>query len=30
VAITLASGQSSLDSFRVGTGVAGALVIIGG
>jgi hypothetical protein len=30
VAITQASGQSSLDAFRVGIGVAGALVIIGG
>jgi hypothetical protein len=30
VAITHASGQSSLDAFRVGIGVAGGLVIIGG
>jgi EmrB/QacA subfamily drug resistance transporter len=30
VAITYASGQSSLDAFRIGIGVAGALVIIGG
>jgi EmrB/QacA subfamily drug resistance transporter len=30
VAITHASGQSSLDAFRAGIGVAGALVIIGG
>ena len=29
-AITLASGQSSLEAFRVGIGVASALVIIGG
>ena len=29
-AITVASGQSSLEAFRVGIGVAGALVIIGG
>jgi hypothetical protein len=29
-AITVASGQSSLQAFRVGIGVAGALVIIGG
>jgi sugar phosphate permease len=29
-AITVASGQSSLESFRVGIGVASALVIIGG
>jgi hypothetical protein len=28
--ITVASGQSSLKAFRVGIGVAGALVIIGG
>ena len=30
VAITVASGQSSLEAFRVGIGVAGGLVIIGG
>jgi EmrB/QacA subfamily drug resistance transporter len=30
VAITRASGQASLDAFRVGIGVAGGLVIIGG
>jgi EmrB/QacA subfamily drug resistance transporter len=30
VAITVASGQSSLEAFRVGIGVASALVIIGG
>jgi hypothetical protein len=30
VAITVASGQSSLQAFRVGIGVASALVIIGG
>jgi EmrB/QacA subfamily drug resistance transporter len=30
VAITVASGQSSLDAFRVGIGVASALVILGG
>jgi len=30
VAITVASGQSSLEAFRVGIGIAGALVIIGG
>src|SRR5439155_789206 len=30
LAITVASGQSSLQAFRVGIGVAGALVIIGG
>src|SRR5205814_8624956 len=30
VAITVASDQSSLQAFRVGIGVAGALVIIGG
>jgi hypothetical protein len=29
-AITVASGQSSLQAFRVGIGVAGALVILGG
>jgi hypothetical protein len=29
-AITVASGQSSLQAFRVGIGVAGALVIIAG
>ena len=29
-AITVASGQSSLEAFRVGIGVASALVIIGG
>jgi EmrB/QacA subfamily drug resistance transporter len=29
-AITVASGQSSLEAFRLGIGVAGALVIIGG
>ena len=29
-AITIASGQSSLEAFRVGIGVASALVIIGG
>ena len=29
-AITVASGQSSLEAFRVGIGVAGGLVIIGG
>lgn len=29
-AITVASGQSSLEAFRVGVGVAGGLVIIGG
>ena len=29
-AITVASGQSSLQAFRVGIGVASALVIIGG
>ena len=30
VGITVASGQSSLQAFRVGIGVCGALVIIGG
>jgi EmrB/QacA subfamily drug resistance transporter len=30
VAITVASGQSSLEAFRVGIGVSSALVIIGG
>ena len=30
VAITLASGQSSLEAFRVGIGVASALVLLGG
>jgi EmrB/QacA subfamily drug resistance transporter len=30
VAITVASGQSSLDAFRVGVGVASALVVLGG
>jgi EmrB/QacA subfamily drug resistance transporter len=30
VAITVASGQSSLDAFRVGIGVSGVLVVIGG
>jgi EmrB/QacA subfamily drug resistance transporter len=30
VAITIASGQSSLQAFRIGIGAAGALVIIGG
>jgi hypothetical protein len=30
VAITVASGQSSLEAFRVGIGIAGGLVIIGG
>jgi len=29
-AITIASGQSSLEAFRVGVGVASALVVIGG
>ena len=29
-AITVASGQSSLEAFRVGIGVCGGLVIIGG
>jgi EmrB/QacA subfamily drug resistance transporter len=29
-AITVASGQSSLEAFRVGIGVCGALVIVGG
>jgi hypothetical protein len=29
-AITVASGQSSLQAFRIGIGVASALVIIGG
>jgi hypothetical protein len=30
VVITRASGQSSLEAFRVGVGVAGSLVVIGG
>ena len=30
VAITVASGQSSLEAFRVGIGVAGGLVLLGG
>jgi hypothetical protein len=30
VQITVASGQSSLEAFRVGIGVASALVVIGG
>jgi hypothetical protein len=30
VAITVASGQSSLEAFRVGIGVASALVLLGG
>jgi hypothetical protein len=30
VAITLASGQSSLEAFRIGIGVASALVVLGG
>jgi EmrB/QacA subfamily drug resistance transporter len=30
VAITVASGQSSLEAFRVGVGVASALVVLGG
>jgi hypothetical protein len=30
VAISVASGQSSLEAFRVGIGVASALVVIGG
>jgi predicted MFS family arabinose efflux permease len=30
VAITVASGQSSLEAFRVGIGVASALVVLGG
>jgi hypothetical protein len=30
VAITIASGQSSLEAFRVGIGVASGLVVLGG
>jgi hypothetical protein len=30
LAITVASGQSSLEAFRAGIGVASALVVLGG